>query len=620
MFFDQLFEISQETDDYPDLVENMISSVYDIKQPILAIAFGYVLAMHEESAVPYLHDFSRIPLYYKNSPKIDSNLTVTEGWIYKGRMIELTISELMKDVYTTSELMKMGASPDMIELWRCIGKKDLSGEQLFTESAVIDSFKRIRDIVVSDIVDKNFVGSLSDLSNFMEDEDINMRLGLIEYDNVCNSMMLEQAKLDFLMSSPNFEDVCEDYETHDDIFCGLWAKKQAFMEWEDDGRPNAVFRSRIKTHTEIKKKKEKEEADRTSMKKELDKNINEKADNQARKEDLITRIEKEIKKLESETENGVEAGPNTNKLLQDATKAAKKFREELRDFKDGRDEILNKIAELEDSIENFDLAVPKSEACEDTVFDPMNFLRRDTFDIYMEDFKEDVKKPIKKFKDKFGNKKDEDEKPTEEADKDTGKEKDEETEKNNDNETDKRTEDENPVEKPKEDVPTKIQNKALDHAAKQNEKDAKNMEKKQKLKNAANAVSEKPKEKLDDIKRFGRKWEKWDDNARKEFMLKPGNRHKIMKKFRTALLYGAVAHVKLSYLPVVVLLRHYSKSKDRRIRNELSMELDSEIKICEEKIRDADNEGDRAKKYELMRIRDKLNAERTRVRVNAKYL
>ena len=116
------------------------------------------------------------------------------------------------------------------------------------------------------------------------------------------------------------------------------------------------------------------------------------------------------------------------------------------------------------------------------------------------------------------------------------------------------------------------------------------------------------------------KFDKWDDNRRKEFLLKPGYRHKIFKKFRLVLEYGLASKIKLSFVPILWSIRHLSKLKDKRIRNELSLELDNEIKICEEKISDASAKGDNEKKYELMRIKDKLDAERTRVRLNSKYV
>ena len=151
-------------------------------------------------------------------------------------------------------------------------------------------------------------------------------------------------------------------------------------------------------------------------------------------------------------------------------------------------------------------------------------------------------------------------------------------------------------------------------------KDARLDEKMQKLKNAGNAISQRPKHVLERIGKSAKKLDKMDDNRRKEFMLKPGYRHKIFKQLRTALEYGLVAKIKLAWLPALALLRRLSKIKDRRIRNEVAMELESEIKICEEKINDANSQGDNKTKYELMRIRDKLVAEKIRVRTNSKYL
>ena len=68
------------------------------------------------------------------------------------------------------------------------------------------------------------------------------------------------------------------------------------------------------------------------------------------------------------------------------------------------------------------------------------------------------------------------------------------------------------------------------------------------------------------------------------------------------------------------MLHHCSKIKDKRIRNELARELENEIHICEEKINDANSAGDNKSKYELMRIKDKLEAEKIRVRVNSNYM
>lgn len=174
--------------------------------------------------------------------------------------------------------------------------------------------------------------------------------------------------------------------------------------------------------------------------------------------------------------------------------------------------------------------------------------------------------------------------------------------------------------KPKEDAATRLQNKALDYAAKDTEKAAHAKETRQKLVNVANAVGQKPKRQISGLKDFVAAFDKWDDNRRKKFMLKPGFRHKIFKHVRNAIILGAVSQVKLSLIPFLALCSHVSKMKDNRIRTELTREIENEIKICDEKIADANAENDRTQKYELMRIKDRLEAEKTRVKINSKYI
>ena len=71
---------------------------------------------------------------------------------------------------------------------------------------------------------------------------------------------------------------------------------------------------------------------------------------------------------------------------------------------------------------------------------------------------------------------------------------------------------------------------------------------------------------------------------------------------------------------VLFICQKLSSEKDSRIKNELATELESEIKICEEKIADANSKGDNDKKYKLMRIKDKLQNELTRVKTNSNYV
>lgn len=175
-------------------------------------------------------------------------------------------------------------------------------------------------------------------------------------------------------------------------------------------------------------------------------------------------------------------------------------------------------------------------------------------------------------------------------------------------------------EKPKEDFATKVQNKALDHDVKRREKKAKRDEKNTKLKNAGKTMAAGPKGWVNSVDKFNQDFNKADENRRKKFFLKPGYRHRIFKNLSLALMYGSAAKAKLTLVPVLALFRHFSKDKDRRVRNELIRELDTEVKICEEKINDANSNGDQQEKYRLMRIKAKLESEKQRVQVNSKFI
>ena len=67
-------------------------------------------------------------------------------------------------------------------------------------------------------------------------------------------------------------------------------------------------------------------------------------------------------------------------------------------------------------------------------------------------------------------------------------------------------------------------------------------------------------------------------------------------------------------------MHKFSKTKDERMRNELVRELQTEIKVCEEKIEDAKSKGDNKAKYQLMRTKEKLDAEMARVTTNSKVI
>ena len=174
--------------------------------------------------------------------------------------------------------------------------------------------------------------------------------------------------------------------------------------------------------------------------------------------------------------------------------------------------------------------------------------------------------------------------------------------------------------KPKQGLITKIQTGAQDLQAKQ----MKFMGQVKKVGgdviNAGRAVAQLPMNFVNGLKTEIKKLDTMDDNRRKTYMIEPGFRKKAVKNLKLAILYGSVATTNLALIPFTMMVRHFSKEKDKRIRNELVEDLKTEIRICEEKINDASTEGDKQAKYRLMRTRDQLNKELLRMRTNAKYI
>lgn len=173
--------------------------------------------------------------------------------------------------------------------------------------------------------------------------------------------------------------------------------------------------------------------------------------------------------------------------------------------------------------------------------------------------------------------------------------------------------------KPK-NLANKIQNKAMDKEAKMQRDQSIRQRKGQDVINAAKAVTNIPKNVVNSINDQIKALDKKDDERRANFMKKPGFRKKAFRNLKLAILYGSAASVKLALVPTVALCRHFSKEKDRRIRNEVIRDIQTEIKVCEEKISDANANNDQQEKYRLIRIKDKLDAELVRVKTNSKYI
>ena len=167
---------------------------------------------------------------------------------------------------------------------------------------------------------------------------------------------------------------------------------------------------------------------------------------------------------------------------------------------------------------------------------------------------------------------------------------------------------------------TKLQNKAIDFDVRHNQVLSKVRKGYENVKGATKAVLNAPKDLVNELKHGVDEWDKWDDDRRREYIKKPGYRKKLFKRLRLALLYGVAGMTNLALIPVVFTVRHYSKIKDMRIRNDLARELDTEIKVCEEKIADAAANGDSKAKYKLMRIKSQLEKEAARVKSNSKLI
>ena len=91
---------------------------------------------------------------------------------------------------------------------------------------------------------------------------------------------------------------------------------------------------------------------------------------------------------------------------------------------------------------------------------------------------------------------------------------------------------------------------------------------------------------------------------------------------KTAIMYRATWQINKIWVIWLYIIRHTPIYQDRnkRIKNELLVELDTEIQVTEEKIQDASSNGDQQQKYQLMRLKKKLEAEKIRVVTNSKRI
>lgn len=105
-----------------------------------------------------------------------------------------------------------------------------------------------------------------------------------------------------------------------------------------------------------------------------------------------------------------------------------------------------------------------------------------------------------------------------------------------------------------------------------------------------------------------------NENQIKEELADPHARKNIYSAIKKCIINGSLMKAGLLLNPLFIFMRVAKTRKTMRIRNEMIGEIKTEIAICEEKIKDADNtpEG-RRDKYKLMRFKNELNKKLLRV-------
>lgn len=249
---------------------------------------------------------------------------------------------------------------------------------------------------------------------------------------------------------------------------------------------------------------------------------------------------------------------------------------------------------------------------------PTNTIRATTANRTVDKPKEDKKK---KSKPKQTSSDDDEDDEDEDDDFDIDDEDDEDTDSKSSKKDDRSIDEK----KPKEDVLRKIQNKAMDTEMKAGKVAAGISKGMKAVRNTAKAVMSVPNTIMTGITSTLAEWDKKNIERRKKDILRPGYRGKLFRMARLILKYGIIAHFSKALAIVVFILSNtkiggMARAKQLQIKNELVTELETEIAIVSDKIEDASSDGDRKAKYELMRIKKKLENEKLRVNTNSDYI
>ena len=138
-----------------------------------------------------------------------------------------------------------------------------------------------------------------------------------------------------------------------------------------------------------------------------------------------------------------------------------------------------------------------------------------------------------------------------------------------------------------------------------------------KVRQTARAVTKPFKRVLNFIDTQIEKWRDSNENDIKEQLADPHQSNSLIKAFKSAVKYGAIYKAGLLLNPIFIFLaaaKHLdSRNNKFRIRNEMIGELKTELQVLEEKIKDADANGDKKAKYQMMRLKNELTKKLIRV-------
>ena len=105
---------------------------------------------------------------------------------------------------------------------------------------------------------------------------------------------------------------------------------------------------------------------------------------------------------------------------------------------------------------------------------------------------------------------------------------------------------------------------------------------------------------------------------RREEIINGKYRFKLIRIIGKCIVYGGIG---IYFHPAIAAIAFlgkmaFDKHIDRKERSKIVQDLESELEICEEKIKDAEHKGDNENKYKLMRIRKSLQTETARIKLH----